>query len=201
MANSDSNTRQEWQDYRTRLLRFVRSRVYDDVMAEDIVHDALVKAWSRKETLSNHDAIIPWLFQITMNTVRDAMRKRNVMFLGDSADEVPNASDEVLLGKSNTKHDYVECLTSMLDTLTPENRQTLVRSEIDGVPMKVIADELGLSVSAIKSRVQRSRLQLRDAMMACCKVELNTMGQIINADEHDCSCSVNNEKACSTTST
>lgn len=195
---SHDTTQQAWQEYRTRLLRFVRSRVFDDVMAEDIVHDALVKAWTKRDTLASNDAVIPWLFQITMNTLRDAMRKMPATHLGDLADEIPELPNETQLGASDTKHDYVQCLTSMLNTLSADNRSTLIRSEIDGVPMKVIADELGLSVSAVKSRVQRSRIQLRDAMMACCKVELNSHGQIINADEHDCSCSVEHEKTCST---
>lgn len=191
---------QAWKEYRTRLLRFVRSRVYDDVLAEDIVHDALVKAWTRRNSLSNSDAIIPWLFQITMNTIRDVHRKQGVQPLGDEADEIEDVAEEVTLGKSTSKHDYVQCLTTMLDGLTPDNRATLIRSEIDGVPMKVIANELGITVSAVKSRVQRSRMQLRESMMACCKIELNANGQIINADEHDCSCSVEHN-SCSTAGT
>src|SRR5690606_37927589 len=40
-----------WRDYRTRLVAFVAKRVADEATAEDIVHDVLVRAWDRRDTL------------------------------------------------------------------------------------------------------------------------------------------------------
>jgi RNA polymerase sigma-70 factor (ECF subfamily) len=168
-----------WREYRTRLVRFVRSKVHDDVAAEDIVHDALVKAWTKRSSLQSEEALLPWLFQITMNAVRDHHRVRHHDVVSDLDPEDKTNSDDL--------QQIAECLTSMIDTLEEPYRSAIRRSEIDGVPMRVIADELNISLSGVKSRVQRGRAKLRDQIMACCQFEVNERGQITNGDEHQCS--------------
>ncbi len=184
------HVQQQWNDYRTRLFRFVRSRVLDDHMAEDVVHDSLVKAWEHRDSLKDDDAIIPWLFRITVNTLRDAYRARKP---NDSAIDVEELSDALpdqeMDSSASVHQQFAYCLRVLIDGLTPDNRDTIVRSEINGEPMRLIAKDLGLSVSAVKSRVQRSRVQLKQSLLACCKIELNQHGQVVNADELDCACS------------
>ena len=188
MTSEPEESLRHWQDYRTRLLRFARSRVQDDLLAEDIVHDALVKAWQNRDTLEDQDAVIPWLFQITMNTIRDAQRRAKLLTVEADEETLADLDTEHAASDLADRADFTTCLVSMIDDLDPEYRSTLVRSEIDGVPMRVIADETGLSISGVKSRVQRARAQLRDAMLSCCRIELNSRGQITNADDHDCAC-------------
>ncbi|MBP6510411.1 MAG: sigma-70 family RNA polymerase sigma factor [Candidatus Kapabacteria bacterium] len=167
-----------WQEYRTRLVRFVRSKVHNDVIAEDIVHDALVKAWTKRSTLRDESMLLPWLFQITMNAVRDHHRVRHHDVLSD-IDPVDQPTSEDL-------HHIAVCLTSMIATLEEPYRSAVHRSEIDGVPMRVIADELNISLSGVKSRVQRGKAKLKEQVMACCQFEVNRRGQITNGDEHHC---------------
>lgn len=170
---------QTWQEYRTRLVRFVRSKVHNDVVAEDIVHDALVKAWTKRSTLHDESALLPWLFQITMNAVRDHHRVRHHDVVVSDIDPEDQPTPEDL-------HHIAVCLTSMISTLEEPYRSAVHRSEIDGIPMRVIADELNISLSGVKSRVQRGKSKLKDLVLACCQFEVNTRGQITNSDEHQC---------------
>lgn len=178
-------TRDMWLDYRTRLLRFVRSRVHDDVLAEDIVHDSLLKALQKIESLASTDALLPWMFQITMNKIRDHYRRHqpgNHINSEEVADVLP---DEI---NTSQLQQFSGCMIAMTNTLEPEQRDALLRNEIYGQTIREIARDLGLSESGVKSRVQRARTRVRDAMIACCKLELNNRGQITNADDVHCSC-------------
>ncbi|WP_226989193.1 sigma factor-like helix-turn-helix DNA-binding protein [Paraglaciecola arctica] len=49
-------------------------------------------------------------------------------------------------------------------------------AELEGVSQQVIADQLGLSLSGAKSRVQRGRVKFREQMMACCNFEVGQEG-------------------------
>lgn len=169
-----------WQEYRTRLVRFVRSKVHNDVAAEDIVHDALVKAWTKRSSLQNESALLPWLFQITMNAVRDHHRVRHHDVAVSDLDQEDQPTKDDL-------HHIAVCLASMIDSLDEPYRSALRRSEIDGVPMRVIAEELNISLSGVKSRVQRGKVKLREQVMECCEFEVNKRGQITNSEEHPCS--------------
>lgn len=160
-----------WKDYRSRLVRFVRSRVHDEQAAEDIVHDALVKALAKRDTLRDEDRILSWLFQIAMNSVRDHYRaKRPTVSLDEEFDVMDEADPSTL-------KELAACMEHMMNHLPEPYQSTIRRSELDGVPMRVIAEETGVSLSGIKSRVQRGRAQLRDMMMDCCRIE---------AGEHEC---------------
>lgn len=166
-----------WLNYRQRLLRFVRSRVHNDAIAEDIVHDVLVKAWEKRAT--QRGSMMPWLFQITMNAVRDHYRARRLFPLPEGfeiADE-PTSDDLKQL---------FTCMAFMVNELEEPYRTTFIRSEIDGIPMAAIANELGISVSGVKSRVQRTRARVRNALLECCALERNTRGEITNAADHEC---------------
>jgi RNA polymerase sigma-70 factor (ECF subfamily) len=55
-------------------------------------------------------------------------------------------------------------------------RETLILSELDGLPHAAIAQRLGLSVSAVKSRVQRGREHLRQLLERCCEIALDARG-------------------------
>lgn len=175
---STPTSQEMWHQYRTRLLRFVRSKILNDEAAEDIVHDALVKAWTRRDTLRDGDALQPWLFQITMNAVRDYRRVRR-----------PVMSTDVDVADQATSNDFTSmarCLESMIDSLDEPYRSAIQRSEIEGVPMRQIANELGISLSGVKSRVQRGRTKLKDMIVECCSIEVNNRGQITNSDVHQC---------------
>jgi RNA polymerase sigma-70 factor (ECF subfamily) len=83
------------------------------------------------------------------------------------------------------------CLQPLLTDLAEADRQALRLVEVDGLTQAEAAHRLGLSVSGMKSRVQRARLRLRAAVEACCRVELDRRGGLIAyqpRDGDDCAC-------------
>jgi RNA polymerase sigma-70 factor, ECF subfamily len=60
---------QIWRAYHSGLLGFVRHRVGDSDLAEDILQDVFLKAHSRLDTLINTDRIQSWLYQIARNPI------------------------------------------------------------------------------------------------------------------------------------
>ncbi len=160
-----------WRELRSRLFRFVRSRVHHDHDAEDIVHDALVKGLTKLDQIRDVESLTPWFFQITMNAIRDHHRKHKIEVTSDHEIDI---ADEPT---STEVRDIADCVASMVHQLDEPYRTAIIRSELEGVPMRVIADELGVSVSGIKSRVQRGRVKLRELVSSCCTLE---------ADEHVC---------------
>lgn len=169
-----------WRELRSRLFRFVRSRVHHDQTAEDIVHDALVKGLTRLDQIHDVESLTPWFFQITMNAIRDHYRKRTVEVTSDHDVDVAEepTSDEV--------RNVAACVASMVHLLDEPYRSAIQRSELEGVPMRVIADELGISVSGVKSRVQRGRAKLKELVSSCCALEVDASGRPLLTEDHGC---------------
>ena len=58
-----------------------------------------------------------------------------------------------------------------LHGLPPEQREALLLTEYEGLTQKALADRLGVAVSTVKSRVQRGRKRLEQALLDCCAFE------------------------------
>jgi RNA polymerase sigma-70 factor (ECF subfamily) len=74
----------------------------------------------------------------------------------------------------------------MVHLLDEPYRSAIRRSELEGVPMRVIADELGISVSGVKSRVQRGRAKLKELVFSCCTLEVDASGRPLLSEDHTC---------------
>ena len=162
-----------WQDYRAALVRFVRSRVNDAGTAEDIVHDVLVKAYARRDTLRSEEKLDAWLFQMTRNAIVDHYRARR------PSEEVP---DDLVAPESegSAREELARCLTSLITHLPEGSRKAIELSELQGLTQKETAARLGITLSGAKSRVQRGRAQLHDMLMECCRIEQDVRGGIVD---------------------
>jgi RNA polymerase sigma-70 factor (ECF subfamily) len=76
----------------------------------------------------------------------------------------------------------------MIDRLPDPYRQALTLTELEGRTQRELADALGLSLSGAKSRVQRGREQLKELILACCHVEVDRRGGVVDYEpRRECS--------------
>jgi RNA polymerase sigma-70 factor, ECF subfamily len=81
-----------------------------------------------------------------------------------------------------------------VEMLPSRYREALTLTELQGITQKEAAAMLGISVSGMKSRVQRGREQLREALEACCTIALDTRGRVVSCEPRpdgrlpDCRC-------------
>jgi RNA polymerase sigma-70 factor (ECF subfamily) len=174
---------QIWQSYRAELVRFVAGRVNDATIADDIVHDVLLKAFSQLGTLENRAQLRAWLFRITRNAIVDHYRARR------PTEQLPDElRAEFPVETKQAEQELARCLAPLLGALPSPYRQALTLAEVDGLTQREIAKREGLSLSGAKSRVQRARKMLRDALLACCRVELDRQGGVVDYRPHHAGC-------------
>ena len=158
----DSMETKTWQAHRDELYRFVLNRMRDKAVAEDIVHDVLLKAYAGQHTLKDASKLRSWLYQITRNAIIDHYRLRRPT-------EV--LTEEVMIEEAEEEHraerELAGCLTPLIDELPEPYRDALMLAEIEGTTQREVASRLGLSLSGAKSRVQRARLLLRGILLKC----------------------------------
>ncbi len=180
-ARRDSRKATTWQEHRSELYRFVLRRVRDEASAEDIVHDVLVKAYSRQRTLKEPSKLRPWLYQITRNAIVDYYRSQK------PAQAVP---DDFVRKDTNEEDDHAQkelarCLVPLLNELPDLYRQALRLAEFEGATQREVASQLGLSLSGAKSRVQRGRKMLLGVLLKCCRVELDRRGGVVDYEARE----------------
>jgi RNA polymerase sigma-70 factor (ECF subfamily) len=168
-----------WAETTARLRAFIARRVDNPDIAEDITQDVLTRSLAGG-TLDTVDNPTGWLYQVARNAVIDhyRLRRRHQPLLdaddnwteAESGDRVPNQATREL----------ARCLQPLIEQLPTIYRDALTRVDLHGETDRQAAAAAGLSVSGMKSRVQRGRHQLRDLLTACCRVHTDGTGAILS---------------------
>jgi len=190
-----------WVEFHANLLRFVTRRVRNPADAEDVVQRVFLQVHRALPQLRDTERLPAWLYQMTRRAIIDFYRTpahRRELAMGDAEDvydegdgvvAAPEADEPTALSELST------CLRPLMSELAEVDQQALALVEFDGVSQVDAARQLGVSVSGMKSRVQRARHRLRQAVDACCRVELDRRGGITSytprtdtprTDERDC---------------
>jgi RNA polymerase sigma-70 factor (ECF subfamily) len=161
----------EWQHHKAQLRSYVSNRIDDADAVDDILQDVYLKASGNLHQLKSKGSLKGWLYRIAHNTIMDFYRQRQQF------EALPDdlVAEEQESGKE-AREELAECLRPLIDEL-PEKYGTPLRlAELEGVSQQAIADQLGLSLSGTKSRIQRGRVKFRQQMMACCDFEIGQEG-------------------------
>jgi RNA polymerase sigma-70 factor (ECF subfamily) len=143
------------------VFRYLRSMAPNEADAEDALQEAFVRAWRSAGTYRGGASARGWILTVARNAVRRSQRRRagepasfeTVESLGLSAGW--GEEQDVLEGLARR-----DLLRRALGSLPDEDREILVLRELEGFSGDEVADVLGITSAAMKSRLHRARLRL-----------------------------------------
>ena len=148
-----------------RRLRIVLLRILDDARdVEEAVQDAFVQTWRNLDRYRADAAFFTWLYRIGVNAaLARARRKEHVLvpletLEAEGGSRVPS---ELLPESAAEAHDLRARILAALGQLPLEHREAVVLRDIAGLSNDEVAQALGVSLAAAKSRIHRGRLELR----------------------------------------
>jgi RNA polymerase sigma-70 factor (ECF subfamily) len=147
---------QLFESLRPDLLRFAQWLARDRAIAEDIVQEALLRAWRSRDALQDQRAARPWLLTIVRREhARLYERKRlELVSLDDAIEIAPSPGTE-------ESEDQLFVLRHAIMRLPIRYREPLVLQVLGGFSTEEIARELQLSSTAVLTRLFRARNKLR----------------------------------------
>lgn len=160
---TDSQIRWLIDTYGTVLYRVAVAVVRDAQLAEDVVQEVLVKAWTSMPSWDG-DVPVKWARTVTKNTALNAMRSRAARPTVPSVEfDATDPADFITPGPAErvVRSEAADEMWALLTRIDPEARFLLVLHEIDGLAYDEIADTADLTVSAVKSKIYRARRTLR----------------------------------------
>lgn len=168
-------------EYQSSLRAFLQSRLRNASDVDDVLQDALTKTFRNISSLKSGDKIKPWLFQIANNALIDHYRRAK-------RDNSISAEDLWYDDKEDSQHAFEGCVEPFLSALPPESGDLLRKIEIEGVSQKDYAEEIGINYSTLKSRVQSSRIQLRELFERCCSIAFAADGSVMGYSQKPGGC-------------
>lgn len=161
------------QELEARLRPFVARRVPSSADVDDIVQEVFLRMQRGIASLRDDQRFGAWVYQVARSAIADHRRARVRHPLTDrEPEELPAEAEDGGVDLAA----YVAPFVAMLPS---PYREALTLTELEGLTQKEAAEMLGLSVSGMKSRVQRGRAQLRELFDQCCKLALDVRGRVI----------------------
>jgi RNA polymerase sigma-70 factor, ECF subfamily len=168
-----------WEDFHARLLLFVSRRVKQPADAEDVVQEIFVQIHKNLATVKDEARLPAWVFKIARNAIVDYFRKnaRATETLDEDFDApAPTESSE---SDYAALSEVAQCLEPTIEALPEAYRQAIRLTELRGLTQQEAAKQIGVSVSGMKSRVQRGRGKLQAMLLSCCEIDLDNRRRIV----------------------
>jgi RNA polymerase sigma-70 factor, ECF subfamily len=141
--------------------------------AEDVVQDAFLKAFQNLKQFQGQSKFYTWLVRIAVNEALMRLRRRRPERMVSLDEDVKTEEDsiprEIADWSPNPEQLYdqgelKEILQKTIQGLPPGFRTVFILRDVEDLSTEETADALGLSVPAVKSRLLRARLQLRERL-------------------------------------
>ncbi len=182
-----------WREFSGELRQFIGRRVSRPQDADDILQLVALRLVQHSDAHRDRRTLLGWLFTVTRNAITDyyraAVHRRELV-----TDDVPERTREESPDDTDTQQalsSLAACVRPLLRLLPADQAAAVELVDLTGVSQVEAARTAGLSVSGMKSRVQRGRRALRGALTACCHLQLDVRGEIQDFESRrgaDCAC-------------
>jgi len=159
--------------YDRNVFRIAQHITHNEEDAQDVVQEAFLKAYTNLEQFQGNSKFYTWLVRIAVNEALMKLRKRRnsktVSLDEDVETEEGSMPREVADWSPNPEQIYGQTelgdiLKKTIQGLSPAFRTVFVLRDVEGLSTEETAETLSLSVPAVKSRLLRARLQLRERL-------------------------------------
>ena len=190
----DADMRCAYRELEARLRPFVARRVSATSEVDDVIQDVFLRMQRSLADLRDEERFGPWVYRVARSAIAEhrRARARHPLALGEPVEAADPGDEEDDGAVARELATYLAPLVAMLPS---PYREALTLTELEGTTQKDAAEMMGVSLSGMKSRVQRGREKLRKMLEDCCEIALDARGRVIGCEPRrngkqpaDCCC-------------
>jgi RNA polymerase sigma-70 factor, ECF subfamily len=159
--------------YEGKIFRLAMNITQNREDAEDVLQESFLKAYEHLDQFLGNSKFYTWIVRIAVNQALMKLRKRRSDRAVSLDEQIDTGEDTIVREiaawdpdpeQRYSREELHTILTSVIDELAPIYRTVFTLRDVDGLSTEETAEALDLSVPAVKSRLLRARLQLRDKL-------------------------------------
>lgn len=160
-----------WRQHQGELRGWLSQQLRGTDRVDDVMQEIFIKAMKQGSEFCAIAQPRAWLFEVARHHLIDEHRKQRELL--PLPDELPQDEPEQAVVDQLTA-----CLPRVLTELDSADRDILTRCDIEGMTQQTYANQQGLSLPAVKSRLLRARTRLKNKLIRSCAVKLNEEGNV-----------------------
>lgn len=164
-----------FREYAPRIYNLARRMLGNDADAEDVTQDVLLQVVRKLDTFRGDAQFSTWLHRVTVNAAlahRQKRANRQKRESGEASEDLlETAAPETAVKRWNVSPDepvlaaeQAAVIEKAINELPEPFRDVYLLADVEGLPNAEIGEMLGLSVAAVKSRLHRARMRMRDLL-------------------------------------
>lgn len=163
-----------WTDLHEELKSFIQKKVNDAELSQDLLQEVFLKIHLNIHTLADCSKLTAWVYQITRNTIADYFRKKKPVDSLEHFDLAEQEANEPLYAALS------HFLNQKIAALPAPYKQAILLTSFQDYSQIALAEELKLSYSGAKTRVQRGKEKLKESLLNCPNVESDPHQKILD---------------------
>lgn len=179
-----TTTQSVYDAFEADIRRWFSRRVSAEAV-DDLVQESFLRIHRGLPALEQTDRLGPWVYRICRSVWIDAHRRKQPD--GEAVDELADPDGFAWPAELDANAVVAGWLPAFVDALPETYREAVRLSELEGLSQKEVAQRLGISASGARSRVQRGRKLVRQALDDCCRVTLEA-GEVVDVRPNQCGC-------------
>lgn len=150
-----------WTQYSGKVYNFISSMIFDKSSAEDLTQEVFLKIWEKREEIDLNDNYEGYIFTIARNLVYKETRKMltnasYVEFTRQNTEEADESTQNAIDASSMREH-----LISIVNQMPPARKNIYILNKVHGLPVKDIAERLGLSVRTVENQLYQATIFIK----------------------------------------
>lgn len=155
---STEKAEQIFNDYSSYIYRIALFLTKSKASADDITQETLLQIFKKYHTYRPDRPIEPWIYKITVNTVRNTLRRQKWL---SYMDQLPEQADGDLLDNRIVKNEEEAQLWQAIDNLTQKSKEVIILHYYSDMKLNEVAYTLGIPLGTCKSRLNSALNNLK----------------------------------------
>jgi RNA polymerase sigma-70 factor (ECF subfamily) len=174
-----ASARESWEVLADRLGGFIARRLPPDDV-DDVLQDVLLRIHKSARDLTDEQHFGAWVYSIARNAIVDRLRRKRASTVALDEEVEPESPPE-----EPDPSPLLSCVTPFVARLPSPYREAITLVELHGLTQQQAAELAGVSLSGMKSRVQRGRRLMRGMLEECCQLKIDARGRVFDAERRD----------------
>ena len=162
---------QTWPSIQKQVIAFAYSRTKSRDLALDIAQETFVRLWKQKDQVMAIKNLEAWCITVAKRLIIDHMRKeKKVVDIDTSEVRTLSGTGENAL-EAVQKKELIQLVRTLIKSLPEQQRKCIVLRDIEGFTYNEIAEELKITLHAVKVNIFRGRKQIKDQLLKLANYE------------------------------
>lgn len=174
-----------WLGFVEPLRAFLRRRVPPGIEADDVAQDVFLRLARHRASMADVRDLDAWVFRVARAALTDAWRAERRRSLRTSSRDPDTLSDESE-SEDDARGELSSCVKPFVAALPAHYRRAIEMTALEGLTQEEAARREGISLSGMKSRVQRARATVVKEIQQCCGLQRDARGTVQSVGDDSC---------------